>query len=151
MLAKVIDIAALAHQNRIDKSGHPEILHPLRVGMKLYEMGYAPEIVYAGFLHDVLEDTGMIVANLDWHLKNTKMDDHIRFKTVFYTMMITHAEDETYDEYIERVAEFAALRAIKRVDIEDNKTRDHSGISEEDLARMMTKYEKALKRMEGLP
>jgi GTP pyrophosphokinase len=65
MLAKVIAIAALAHSGRKDKSGHPEILHPMRVGMKFYEMGEKDAVVYAGFLHDVVEDTNVLRCNTD--------------------------------------------------------------------------------------
>lgn len=35
----------------------PLIMHSLRVGMQLFEMGQKKEVVMAGFLHDLLEDT----------------------------------------------------------------------------------------------
>jgi (p)ppGpp synthase/HD superfamily hydrolase len=35
----------------------PTLFHSIRVGSKLYEMGYPRDIVLAGFLHDLLEDT----------------------------------------------------------------------------------------------
>lgn len=38
-------------------SGVPYISHPTRVGQTLREYGYPPEVVAAGYLHDVLEDT----------------------------------------------------------------------------------------------
>lgn len=44
----------------INKQGHnpkPVILHSIRVGMTLYEYNYSEDIVVAGFLHDILEDT----------------------------------------------------------------------------------------------
>ncbi len=44
----------------INTSGHnpkPVILHSIIVGMKLLEYGYRKELVIAGLLHDVLEDS----------------------------------------------------------------------------------------------
>lgn len=44
----------------IETSGHnkkPVLLHSFKVGMLLYQNNYSEEIILAGILHDVLEDT----------------------------------------------------------------------------------------------
>ena len=39
------------------RNDKPLILHSLGVGFKLWEIGESKEVVIAGFLHDLLEDT----------------------------------------------------------------------------------------------
>lgn len=43
----------------------PVILHSLRVGLKLMEQKKEPNIVIAGFLHDLLEDTDCEYVNIE--------------------------------------------------------------------------------------
>lgn len=43
--------------NATGNNPKPVILHSIRVGNLLYDFGYAQDIVIAGFLHDVLEDS----------------------------------------------------------------------------------------------
>ena len=53
-LQRAIEIATLAHQGQLDKSGKDYIGHPLRV----MEMGKTENEKIVGVLHDVVEDTG---------------------------------------------------------------------------------------------
>ena len=50
----VLRIAIDAHEGQKDLDGKPVILHPLTVGLA----GKNREEMIAGFLHDVVEDTG---------------------------------------------------------------------------------------------
>ncbi|MEF3691593.1 MAG: HD domain-containing protein [Candidatus Moraniibacteriota bacterium] len=43
----------------------PELFHSIRVGLYLYEKGYAKEIVLAGILHDIIEDSKVDVKMLE--------------------------------------------------------------------------------------
>src|SRR3712207_2770049 len=61
-LARAIAIAASAHADQIDKSGHPYILHPIRVMQRVSEHGLAVQIV--AVLHDVVEDTAVTLDEL---------------------------------------------------------------------------------------
>ena len=45
--------------------GAPYVLHPVEVGWLLHEEGYADEVIAAGVLHDVLEDTRIDRAELE--------------------------------------------------------------------------------------
>ena len=69
--------AISAHMGQVRKSeiDKPMIIHPISVGLLLEEYGYSDEVVAAGYLHDVVEDTkytiedikqefGDVVANL---------------------------------------------------------------------------------------
>ena len=42
----------------------PTLLHAIRVGSWLYFHGYETNIVIAGFLHDIIEDTDVIVQDI---------------------------------------------------------------------------------------
>lgn len=43
----------------------PVILHSIRVGMILYDLGEGEEVVLAGFLHDVVEDTSISIEEVE--------------------------------------------------------------------------------------
>ncbi|HPO05693.1 MAG TPA: HD domain-containing protein [Candidatus Gracilibacteria bacterium] len=65
LIAKAIQIAEVAHEGQIRKGdGLPYIVHPLAVGQKLFAHHFSPEIVAAGMVHDVLEDTNYSVEDL---------------------------------------------------------------------------------------
>lgn len=55
-----------AHRGQIRKSepDKPMIVHPISVGMLLEEYGYDEEIVAAGYLHDVVEDTKYTIEDI---------------------------------------------------------------------------------------
>ncbi|MDD2773161.1 MAG: HD domain-containing protein [Elusimicrobiales bacterium] len=58
-LALAFYYAMKAHESQFRKStGRPYIEHPVSVAKLLMEMGSGHELVAAGFLHDVVEDTG---------------------------------------------------------------------------------------------
>ena len=55
-----IKVAAEAHRDQLRKgSDTPYIVHPLAVGMILRQAGFSEEVVAAGILHDVIEDTSV--------------------------------------------------------------------------------------------
>jgi (p)ppGpp synthase/HD superfamily hydrolase len=57
---RAVEFAAVAHKDQIRKSPEaeiPYIHHSVMVGFILQRAGYADEVVAAGVLHDVLEDT----------------------------------------------------------------------------------------------
>jgi (p)ppGpp synthase/HD superfamily hydrolase len=53
---------------RMQESGHnpkPVILHSVRVGMHLFNDGYESDVVKAGLLHDIVEDSDTTVAEIE--------------------------------------------------------------------------------------
>lgn len=57
-LMRAITYATKRHEGQTRKiDGIPYIVHPYRVAMLLKSMGYSDDIVIAGLLHDVVEDT----------------------------------------------------------------------------------------------
>jgi guanosine-3',5'-bis(diphosphate) 3'-pyrophosphohydrolase len=59
-LERAIEIAAAAHAGQIDKAGHPYILHPLRVMLRVSTEHERMSAV----LHDVVEDTPVTFEQL---------------------------------------------------------------------------------------
>ncbi len=55
--AKIFAIKAHKGQIRKSEPDKPMIIHPISVGLLLEEYGYDDEVIAAGFLHDVVEDT----------------------------------------------------------------------------------------------
>jgi guanosine-3',5'-bis(diphosphate) 3'-pyrophosphohydrolase len=56
LMNNAIEYLAIA----LNTTGHnekPALIHSIRVGFHLYELGYSDDIVIAGILHDILEDT----------------------------------------------------------------------------------------------
>lgn len=45
----------------------PVIIHSIRVGLRLYNYNYSEQIVIAGFLHDLLEDTKVTETQFEEH------------------------------------------------------------------------------------
>ena len=65
IVQKACDFATYVHREQFRKSGEPYIVHPIQVAAILAELKMDPETVSAGFLHDVVEDTPVILADID--------------------------------------------------------------------------------------
>lgn len=63
--AKQFAIAAHNGQRRKNEPEKPMIIHPISVGMLLEEFGYDDEIVAAGYLHDIVEDTKYTIEDVE--------------------------------------------------------------------------------------
>ncbi|MGA9290783.1 MAG: HD domain-containing protein [Anaerobacillus sp.] len=60
IIEKAIEASALAHDGQYRKqSSLPYLSHPVTVGFYLIESGSPEEVIAAGILHDVIEDTAL--------------------------------------------------------------------------------------------
>lgn len=120
-----IALALQAHRGQLDRAGQPYILHPLRVMMLV--SGSEARIV--AVLHDVVEDTP------------TTLDDlrALGYSEAIVTAVdhLTRRDDETYEQFIERIKPHPLARHVKLADLMDNmdlRRIDHLG--EGDLERL---------------
>ena len=84
--------AAIEGQTR-DFDGLPFVTHPLEVARLLHEAGYSDEVVAAGVLHDVLENTDAERADLD-----------VRFGTAVTWLVTAVSDDPSIEDAEERKA-----------------------------------------------
>ena len=139
-LQKAIEIATQAHAGQVDKAGNEYIGHPLRV----MEMGRTEEEKIVGVLHDVVEDTDWTFERLEAEGFSKEVIDALRCVTKV-------SENESYDDFIERVKKNPLAVAVKLNDLSDNMDiRRLPYLSDKDVKRLK-KYLEAYKKLIGEP
>ena len=132
-----IALAAAAHRGQRYPSPErePYLFHPLRVMLSLHD----PNDQIVAVLHDVVEDTGVELRDL--------VDAGFPAEIVAASDALTHRVDETYDDYIERVAANDMARRVKLADLQENLDNNlrlpGSPANDERVAR----YKRALSRL----
>jgi len=124
-LERAIEIAAAAHAGQIDKAGHPYILHPLRVMLRV---STAHERMSA-VLHDVVEDTPVTFEQL--------AREGFPQEVLLAIEALTKRPGESRLQAAERAAANPIARVVKLADNAEN--MDLSRIAaptEKDLARL---------------
>ncbi len=126
-----ISIAAQAHKGQKDKAGAPYLLHPLRMMLRMT----SESAMMAAVLHDVVEDS-------DWTLEQLR-EKGFSAEVLEAVECLTHRNEESYQEFIERVQTNPIARQVKIADLEDNMNIQRiNKISPKDLQRM-EKYHRA--------
>ena len=64
-IVKAFHLAYKAHDGQFRASGEPYIIHPIAVADLLKEIGASPSVIAAGLLHDVVEDTGIPLSEIE--------------------------------------------------------------------------------------
>jgi (p)ppGpp synthase/HD superfamily hydrolase len=100
-----------AHEGQKDKVGNAYWEHPLRVAKKCQEAEYGTSAIIVGLLHDVLEDTQYTLEDICQKVALSEDEQKA-------LILLTRKSDETYAEFIERIAQSAHPIAI-RVKIKD--------------------------------
>ena len=65
-IEKAIEYATFAHKDQVRKSGEAYIVHPIQVAGILAELHLDPDTIATGFLHDVVEDTGFTIEDIEY-------------------------------------------------------------------------------------
>jgi len=65
-IEKAIEYATFAHKDQVRKSGEAYIVHPIQVAGILAELRLDPDTIATGFLHDVVEDTGFTIDDIEY-------------------------------------------------------------------------------------
>lgn len=109
MLHNAVDVACAAHLGQSDKAGEPYIFHVFRVALAV--RGDAERTV--ALLHDVVEDT-------HWTLEDLRVREFPEDVVEAVDALTRRKDEETYAQYVERLARNPVARAVKLADLEDN-------------------------------
>jgi (p)ppGpp synthase/HD superfamily hydrolase len=91
---EALNFAASRHAGQTrENDGIPFVTHPVEVACLLHEAGYSDEVVAAGVLHDVLEDTDAERAELEQ-----------RFGTRVAELVVAVSDDPSIEDHAERKA-----------------------------------------------
>ena len=137
---------------RRDSDAAPFILHPLEVAVLLRNRGYDDEVVAAGLLHDLIEDTDATAEEL-----------RERFGPRVCGLVAALSDDATIEDYAERKAalreqveragpEAAAIYAADKVakarELRATLTRNPGAAGDEAVRRRLRHYEASLEMLE---
>ena len=100
-------LASYAHEGQKDRGGVDYINHPKTVSAKMDDE--TGKIV--ALLHDVLEDTDVEESTLR-NLFGDEIADTVR--------ILTHKDDESYDDYIQRISRNKLATRVKMADLQHN-------------------------------
>ena len=110
LLAKAIAIVSTAFEKKLDKGGHPYILHCLNVMNQMPNTDY--ELMSIAVLHDLVEDT-------HWTLQMLR-DEGFSERIVNAVACLTHDPNVSYDDYIKIISTNKDARLVKLADLRHN-------------------------------
>ncbi|WP_345353375.1 HD domain-containing protein [Rhodococcus olei] len=125
-------IAAAAHVGQVDKAGQPYITHPARVAARVAGDENA---VAAAWLHDVVEDTAVTLADLE---------ESFPAEVTTAVDALTRRRGEAPADYYARVRTVPLALTVKLADMADNS--DPQRLAKLDAAtrdRLIAKYARA--------
>ena len=138
MLDNAIKIAVEAHTGQVDKAGQPYILHPLRCMMAVQTDVQR----IAAIMHDVVEDS-------EWTLE-ALADAGFSPEVIDVVDRVSRRHEESYEEFIARVAESKDATVVKIADLEDNLNITRlATVTDKDRARL-DKYLTAWRKLKAL-
>lgn len=126
--------AAAAHAGQVDKIGVPYIEHVRAVAAGLAPFG--DELVMAGLLHDVIEDTDVTAAQL--------LATGVPLRVVGIVKDVTNQPGVPYEEKIHRITSSRDATLVKIADNAHNSHPDRAAqLPDDKRARLATKYRAA--------
>jgi (p)ppGpp synthase/HD superfamily hydrolase len=132
-----IALAAKAHrgQRYASPEGEPYVFHPLRLMLRFTD----PVEQMASVLHDVIEDTDLTIDDL--------VEAGYTTEVVAVIDCLTHRDDETYDDYIDRVARNDVARRVKIADVNENLANNRRLPNSPANTERIGRYTRALERL----
>ena len=137
-LERAVVIAVSSHEGQTDKGGHPYILHPLRVMMRVSS---EDERIVA-VLHDVLEDTSLSLPYL--------IKEGLNQSCVDALIDLTRDDNEEYDAFIDRIAQCQLATVVKMADLGDNMDMSRLKTWTRADEKRQAKYQRAYDRLANL-
>lgn len=134
-------IASEAFGGKTDRAGKPYIDHLERVASKVPTWGAK----CVAWLHDLLEDTDWTIEDLRNHLYGGQ--PAFSNEILEAIEAITHKEGQSYEDYIEQVAQNPLATMVKLEDLRDNMDITRlPRLTDRDIERLK-KYHKAYLRL----
>ncbi len=102
----------IRNHNESGRSPKPVLLHAIRVGMLLLEMGYEKDLVIAGILHNIIDDTDVTIDKISSDF-NSVIGDMV--SSVSYNdagHMPFHEYKVIYDQIIRHGRSAVVLKAV---------------------------------------
>ncbi|MEY8516527.1 HD domain-containing protein [Lachnospiraceae bacterium 29-84] len=136
---KAMKIAYHAHEGQEDASGVPYIFHP----MHLAEHMEGEVATCVALLHDVVEDTGVTLEQLEQEFPQ---------EIVQAVSLLTYQHQEDYFDYIRRIRGNVVAKAVKLADLQHNSDESRldgiGTVTEQQRERWRVKYQKARRILE---
>lgn len=107
---QTIQFALDAHRGQTDRYGQPYIVHPLRLMLSVPMHDTDAQMV--ALLHDVVEDTPITLEDLRTHGYPDTLIEALD--------CLTRRDDETYEQFIQRIKPNPLARRVKLADLKDN-------------------------------
>lgn len=139
LVRRAREVAEVAHATQTDKAGNPYIDHPRRVAHTLAEdWGCEAQVVAAGWLHDVVEDTETTLADL--------LEAGFPVDVVMAVEAVTHRKGESRADFIARAAANPLARQVKLADVLDNADPKRLALIDDEATRerLRAKYARDL-------
>jgi (p)ppGpp synthase/HD superfamily hydrolase len=136
-LENAIELALKAHRGQDYPAAErePYVLHLFRVMLAVDCVSAR----MAAVLHDVLEDTTLTVDDL--------LNSGVSRSVVDAVVALTRCPEDTYDEYIERVADNELARRVKLADLADNLANNERLPRTPAVVARINRYKRAVGRL----
>ena len=123
---KAKEFAIKAHKGQVRKNekDKPMIMHPISVAELLEEYGYDDNVVAAGYLHDVVEDTKYTIE-----YDNT-LDNKITIETKYYESYYDYyMKKNVNDIYVSLSLDYRDRLSVYLENLKENKIYDKNELS----------------------
>ncbi len=128
-----MELAKRAHEGQFDKIGAPYFVHVEDVARRLLEGGSGPEVVAAGYLHDVIEDTSLTAEDL--------LKAGFTARTVRIVVAVTKIPGQSNKVYYQNIMLNPSARIVKLADFASNMNPVRlAELDEETSTRLVKKY-----------
>ena len=132
-LSTALNLAIKAHTGQFDKGGQPKLFHAMRVADNFVGDGFLQVVA---LLHDVVEDSDYTFEDMT--------DNGLGEVQLSILKALTHSKDETYFEYIGRVARSPGAIKIKLADLADNMNPVRMARANMNSDSMLKRYRRAV-------